>query len=220
VLARSIGTGAAAATLAGIVFAFAPPRFFRLGQLHLTTVQWMPFCLAFLHKYFDSGRRRHLWWACVFFVAQVLTSAHGAGFCAVAIAALLAWRAAVGDPIVRSARIVDVAVPISVAVVMTVLIFLPYRAVQNEMGLRRSLEEATSFSPTLSSFLASPSHLHAALLFRLTGESIPHDARAFLFPGYLTLALAAVGAWAGLRQISAAFRRTETKPRKLRRRRK
>src|SRR4051812_6221770 len=96
-LARSIGIGRAGATLAGIVFAFAPPRLFRLGQLHLTTVQWVPFCLAFLHRYFDSGRRRDLWCASLLFAAQVLTSAHGAAFCLLAVAGLVAWRAAVGD---------------------------------------------------------------------------------------------------------------------------
>src|SRR5262249_32395768 len=48
-LARQIGAGPAGAALAALIFAFAPPRFLRLGQIHLTTVQWVPFCLACLH---------------------------------------------------------------------------------------------------------------------------------------------------------------------------
>ena len=35
-LARTLGAGAPAAVLAGIVFAFAPPRFMRMGQIHMT----------------------------------------------------------------------------------------------------------------------------------------------------------------------------------------
>jgi len=64
VLARRVGIGPLGAALAGLIFAFSPPRFFRLGQLHLTTVQWVPFCLAFVHGYLDSGRPRDLCWAC------------------------------------------------------------------------------------------------------------------------------------------------------------
>ena len=51
VLARRLGVRPAFAIIAGLVFAFSPPRFFRLGQAHLTVVQWIPFGLAFLHAY-------------------------------------------------------------------------------------------------------------------------------------------------------------------------
>jgi hypothetical protein len=45
-LARAVGLKPAAATLAGVVIAFSPPRFLRISQLHLTTIQWVPFGLA------------------------------------------------------------------------------------------------------------------------------------------------------------------------------
>ena len=48
------------AFICGLIFAFAPPRFVRMGQLHMTAVQWIPFSLAFLHTYFERGRRRDL----------------------------------------------------------------------------------------------------------------------------------------------------------------
>src|SRR4029077_2937901 len=60
VLARRLGMGPSAAALSGIIFAFSPPRFFRLSQLHLTTIQWLPFGLASLHAYFDRGRKSDL----------------------------------------------------------------------------------------------------------------------------------------------------------------
>jgi hypothetical protein len=49
-LARRLGASDAAALVAGVIFAFAPPRFLRLPQLHLTLIQWIPFALAFLHS--------------------------------------------------------------------------------------------------------------------------------------------------------------------------
>ena len=59
-LARQLGIATAGAFAAGVIFAFAPPRFTRLAQLHLATVQWIPFCLAFVHAYLQRGRRRDL----------------------------------------------------------------------------------------------------------------------------------------------------------------
>ena len=53
-LARQLGISTAGAFAAGVIFAFAPPRFTRLAQLHLATVQWIPFCLAFVHAYLQA----------------------------------------------------------------------------------------------------------------------------------------------------------------------
>jgi len=107
VLARRVGIGAAGAMLAGIIFAFSPPRFFRLGQLHLTAMQWMPFCLAFLHGYLDGGRRRDLRLAAACFSLQALSSGHGAVFLTIAAGALVAWRLALGVPVAFARRVRD-----------------------------------------------------------------------------------------------------------------
>lgn len=200
VLARRVGIGPLGAALGGLIFAFAPPRFFRLGQLHLTTVQWLPFCLASLHTYLDSGRRRDLWLACTFFTLQVLTSGHGAVFVTLSVGALLAWRMALGEPLMPAKRLRDLGVPGALLLAISVLVLLPYLAVQQEMGLRRSLGESYRFSPSAGSFLASPTHVHAFLLSLLTDAPLLQTAQAVLFPGYLTLVLAATGLWAGFVQ--------------------
>jgi hypothetical protein len=84
VLARALHLRPSTAFLCGLVYAFAPPRFFRLGQLHMTAVQWIPFTLAFLHLYLDRGTRKYLLSAVACFTLQVLSSGHGAAFTAVA----------------------------------------------------------------------------------------------------------------------------------------
>ena len=91
-LAVRLGMRRDAAVLAGAVFAFAPARLFRISQLHLTTIQWVPFTLAFLHTYLDSRKPRDLRLAIAFFTLQVLTSGHGAVFVVVAAAALIVYR--------------------------------------------------------------------------------------------------------------------------------
>lgn len=187
VLARRLGLGTAAALLCGLVFAFSPARFFRIGQLHLTTVQWVPFGLASLHAYLDGGRGRDLKLAVCFFTLQALTSGHGAVFLAVAMAGLVAFRFATGDPVAPLRRARDLGVTGLLLLVPTVLVFLPYRRVQAEMGLRRSLE---NWAVTPASYVASPARLHEWVLSWLPDTGVLERASAFLFPGYLPLLLA------------------------------
>src|SRR5262249_44723261 len=89
-LGRRVGLTATASILAGLVFAFSAPRFLRLDQLFLATVQWMPFALACLHTYFDTGRRRDLRLAAGLFSLQAASSGHAGVFLGVAAVALIA----------------------------------------------------------------------------------------------------------------------------------
>ncbi|MBI4486997.1 MAG: hypothetical protein HY655_13395, partial [Acidobacteria bacterium] len=189
VLGRRLGMSTAGATLAGLIFAFSPPRFFRIGQLHLTTIQWVPFGLAFLHSYLDAGRRRDLQLAAAFFTLQALTSGHGAVFLTVAMLGLIVYRVAMGERLRLSARARDLGLSGAMVLLPTVLVLVPYFTVQREMGLRRSLE---NWAASWASFAASPSHLHAWALSLLPGRHPNEIADAFLFPGYVPLMLALV----------------------------
>jgi hypothetical protein len=192
VLGRALRLRPPAAFICAIIFAFCPARFFRIGQLHLTAVQWLPFTLAFLHGYFHSGRARDLRIAAAFFSLQALSSGHGAAFAVLAIAGLFAYRFAVGDSIAPMRRLRDLGVMGVVLLLPSILIAVPYQIVQRDMGLRRTLD--TSVMPAVS-FLASPSTLHQAILSLFVPLSSVNDvAVAFLFPGYLPplLAMAAV----------------------------
>ena len=188
-LGRKVGLRSAAAFICGIVFAFSPARFFRIGQLHLTTVQWMPFALAFMHAYLDRGNPRDLRLAALFFTVQTITSGHGAIFLAVAMAALVMFRVATGAPVAAARRMRDLGVTGVLVLLPVLMIMLPYRAVQRDLGLRRSLENWT-VSPI--SFIASPSTVHQAVLSIFVPPwRVSETAAAFLFPGYLPILLAA-----------------------------
>src|SRR6185436_222603 len=186
-LARRLGISQIGATLAGLIFAFSPPRFLRLGQLHLTTIQWIPFALAFLHAYLDGGRKSHLRIAIAFFTLQALTTGHGAVYLLVAMAGLVAYRVGLGEPIALIRRLRDVGLTGVLLLVPAVLIVLPYRRVQVEMGLRRTLVDWPS---PFGSLLASPAHLHARVLSLFPDARINETASAYLFPGYIPLLLA------------------------------
>lgn len=204
-LARRLGVRPAFAILAGLVFAFSPPRFFRLGQAHLTVVQWIPIGLTFLHSYLDTSRRRDLRWAIACFTMQALSSGHGAVFFAIAAIGLIAYRVALGTPLDAGRRLRDVGL-IGVALLVPVaLMAIPYRAVQVEMDLRRTLAD---WGVVAQSFIASPAHLWSSLLASVPATArVNETADAFLFPGLLPIVLAIVACWSG-RSLDRPTRRS------------
>jgi hypothetical protein len=195
VLARRLHLTPHAAFICGLVFAFAPPRFFRMGQLHMTAVQWMPFALASLHTYFERGRRRDLLWATGCFSLQALSSGHGAVFLATASAFMVTWRFAFGQrfAVVQWAR--DFGAAGAYLLAPSVWVMLPYRMAQAEAGLQRSYD--ADAMPGVASLAASPSRLHMYLQTRVLGRVVNDEAIAFLFPGILvlTLAVIAIATW-------------------------
>ena len=187
VLGRQLGLGMAAAILTGIVFAFSPPRFMRIEQLHLATVHWIPFGLATLHAYLDRGRPRDLKLTAFFFMLQALSSGHGAVFMLVACGGLLVYRVVLGERVRPWRWLRDLGVAGALLLLPVALAALPYRRVRAEMGFQRDLLEWTI---PATSFLASPSHIHTWLAARVPDAQILQTAGAYLFPGLLTIVLA------------------------------
>jgi hypothetical protein len=200
VLARRLGLGLPAAIVCGVVFAFAPSRFYRMSQLHQNTVQWMPFALAFLHTYFTGGRARDLRLALAFFTLQALTSGHAAVFLAVAMAAVAAWQWLSGAPVAFGRRLRDVGVTGVLVLAPAAALLLPYRRARLDVGLDRTNEV---WAVTPESFLASPAHVHQWLLGLVTDRPVTDLANAFLFPGYLAVLLAVVALWPDARARTA-----------------
>lgn len=192
-LARAAGLGRAGAIAAGLVFAFAPPRFFRLTQAHLAPVQWIPLALAALHAYVRRPGPAPLRLAAFLFTLQALTSGHGGLFLACAIALFLAWGAAARRLPAPRIMARHLGVPGLVLLLANAPFVWPYLKVRQQ-GLERSLDDARAWSPNAASFLASPTHAHRALLspFRSFRKEVLREARSFQFPGVLPLVLAAV----------------------------
>ena len=189
-LGRMLGMSGRGAFIAGLVFAFSPPRFLRLDQLHLATIQWVPFALAYLHAYFDRGRPRDLRLFAAFSTLQALTSGHGIVFLVVGSLVVAVCHIATGAPIAIARRLRDLGVPGLLVLVPAVLMMVPYRQAQVGVGLRRSLE---NWTVTPQSFLASPSHVDGWILRMFGAVSVNDRASAYLFPGFLVLALCVAG---------------------------
>ena len=189
VLGRRLGLSRPAAFLCGLVFGFTPPRFLRIYQLHQTTIQWIPFALAFLHGYFRSGRARDLRLAAAFFSLQALTSGHGAAMLTLGGAMVMAYHFATGAALALSKRLRDVGVQGLLLLAPVALIMIPYWRARREVGLVRRLQDE---GVTASSWLSSPSHVDAFLVSLLPDWAwlqVPPDVH--LFPGVLPILLAA-----------------------------
>ncbi len=202
-LARRSDIGEYGALVAGLVFAFAPPRFLRLDQLFLATIAWIPFALAYLQTYFDRGRARDLRIAVAFFTLQVFTSGHGGVFLSVAAAMLFADRLLHGDRAALLRRLPkDIGITGVLLLLPVALLIVPYRSVQAELGLRRSLDDWRILHA--KSYFAAPTYVQSWLLARLAPEARINDtADAYLFPGWTTLLLASAAVIRG-----AGFRST------------
>lgn len=201
VLARQLGLGVGAALVCGIVFAFSPARFFRTSQLHLGPVQWIPFMLAYLHAYFASGRARDVRFAIVLLALQAATSGHAAVFAALAAGLLVVWMLATRAPFTPRVWLRDAGLPGLLVVAFLVLLFVPYAIVQQQIGLRRTLE---NWAAVPESWLASPTTLHAAVLARVAPH-VNDVASAYLFPGYLVCVLVAVALLWRLPRVMTGF---------------
>ncbi|HTK29483.1 MAG TPA: hypothetical protein VL309_08025 [Vicinamibacterales bacterium] len=189
-LGRRLGMGEAGALVAGLVFAFSPPRFLRLDQIHLATIQWVPFALAFLQAYLDEGRSAQLRWYVFFATLQALTSGHGMVFLGVASIVVAACAVAFGTPLAPVRRLRDLGAPGVLLLAPAALLLIPYREAQVGVGLRRSLE---NWTVTPESFLASPSHVQTWLLGLFHATGVNERASAYLFPGFSVLVLALAG---------------------------
>ncbi len=194
-LARCLGAGFWGSLAAGIIFAFAPPRLFRLGQLHLATTQWMPFCLAFVHLYAAGGTRRHLLAAGLFFTLQALSGGYNGLFLLLAAGGLVLYLMLLGGFRPSSRWLRDMVVVGALLAALNGPFLLPYLEARRDVGLERSLQEAQEFSPNAASFLATPAHMQRWLLspFPKLREEVMKNARSYLFPGFLTLGLALFG---------------------------
>lgn len=202
VLARRLGVATAGAIICAVIFECAPPRFFRIGQLTLTSVQWIPFALASAHVYLEEGRRRDLRLTAAFVTLQVLSTGYGAVFMAVSLLFFGLYRVLLGEPLRVLSRLRDLGVTGALLLLPTFLVYLPYPVVQREAGLRRGLG---TWLQNYTSFLASPSHLHRWLLETLGLSHLAADANAYLFPGYLATLLAAMALVSYQRDVRRAY---------------
>lgn len=191
VLGRRVGLSRPAAFICGVVFAFTPPRFGRMTQLHLTTIHWVPFALAFLYGYLKDGRARDLRLAVLFLSLQALTSGHGAALVVLGGGLMIAHHLIVTRRLDLAKRARDFGVPGLLFLLPLVAVSIPYLRARREAGLVRQLDDV---GVNAVSWLSTGSRVDRWLIDKLPDwpwlTQFPDVA---LFPGVLAIALAIAG---------------------------
>ncbi len=146
----------AAAVLAGFIFAFFPYRFAHISHLELLYMAWMPFCLLFLHRFFQRPSYKNLFAAAAFFVLQAMSCAYYGVHLAVVVALFIiffGWRTRL---IVRASFWAKMGLLAVCSLAVLGPLFYPYIRVHRQMLFVRSLTIIKYYSAQLQHFLAVP----------------------------------------------------------------
>jgi hypothetical protein len=176
--------------LAGVLFTFYPFRYHNAGAIQVEAVMWIPFALLALHRWFDSGRRRHLILFFALACLQFVCNGYTAVFLEIAGGLFLAVRLAADregtGALLRRDRWVLIA-----AAAVSALVLLPfaYPAWHNARlvgDAYRSLGASAVFSAKPLDFLTTaPNSILRCYLAHLGTGKHP------LFPGIVALSLSA-----------------------------
>ena len=198
---RLTGDGWAAATSAAL-FAFCPFLFSHTAHIQLLLAAGLPLALLMLHRLADGPSPGAGAALGVALAAQALACAYYgifAGFLVGYAALFLAWSRGLW----RSRRYwIAIAIGAALSVLLVAPAFAHYLRLQNETGFGRSLDDAAMYSAYYRSYLASAAHAHNWLL-----PIIKDWNHEVLFPGFLSLVLAAVGIGAIVTAPAASSRR-------------
>jgi hypothetical protein len=219
---------------AGIVFAFNAYKLSNLAQIQLLSLHWLPFALLFLDRFLDQvpSSATSDWrlatedWGLgtgigttlplrdtglfiLFFVLQCLASFYYAVLAALAVGLYVLCFFAMRPRVLTWATLARLAIVGLVATALIVPFALPYFQVQRELGFHRTLAESEPFSASLHQWTeVLPNNLVYGYWLAPKQPVIiggyPLDA---LFPGVVTLLLAAWGLVAARRTPSSVGNR-------------
>jgi hypothetical protein len=195
-LVRELTGSAAAAFVAGLLFAFAPYRLAQLSHLQLLSAQWMPFVFYGLVRYFHTGRLRPLAGAAAALAAQNLSSGYYLFFFMPFAAAFALWEVA-RRRLWREGRTWGALVGAGLLVAaVTSPLLRPYAALHNQGIASRPLAEVSRSSADVYSYATafSEQRVWGRIL-----QPFPMPEGA-LFPGLVPLLLAVLGVVLGRSQ--------------------
>ncbi|HUP62790.1 MAG TPA: hypothetical protein VNA69_20485 [Thermoanaerobaculia bacterium] len=186
VLARVVTRNNVASLIAGIFFAFGSFKIAHIQHAHIIWSGWLPLILAALLIYWRRGEKKHAAMLAAAFVMNGLTNVYWLLFGGVALLAAIGVLA-IADP--RRERVFWTRLFVALFVAGLVLLpfLLPYQAVANEYGVRRTTGEASAGSASWISWLVPSSR--SAIYGDLADPALHLDERE-LFPGVLILFLA------------------------------
>ena len=210
-LALEVTGSVAGAFLAGIIVAYSPYRMVHLSHLNQLSGQWVPFallCWERARRICEEGGAAQAWPPLLglgaFFALEALCSLYYAVFLAVCLLLYLGlYSRRIG--LTRARRFTTGVVITALLTAAALAPFLrPYLGQLGRAADLRGPQQVLAFQANLADFLHMPTY---SVLYGWTERALGvpgHDARQYLFPGLVALALAWLG-WRG-RRLNPAIR--------------
>jgi hypothetical protein len=195
-LARELGVGPAAATVAGVAYAYAPWRLEQDGHMHVVSSGGIPLALFLLTRGYRRGSARTVlagWLVAAWQLALGFTLGLMLAYllAALAVVVLLHWRRRPPRRAVIGASAAGAAAFLAIAV----LLALPYREVRHDHPeSERTAHTVAAFSGGPEMFLAAPEQ--STVWGSVTApvrDGLDFVPEQTLFPGVLVLVLAGLG---------------------------
>jgi hypothetical protein len=165
-LLRDLTGSPLAGFAAGVFFAFNEYRLsYEVSHLQTLSNHWLPFALLGLHRYVATGSRLALIGGAAALVALNLSAGfhllYGGPFVVAFVLADLLWHQKA-----RNLRVWgELSAAAAATVVLTIPFYLPYLAMQRQLGFERPLEEVIRFSATLDQYWTALPGFSVPLLF-------------------------------------------------------
>jgi len=207
-----------AAFVAALIYTFAPYRLGQIDHIHVVAGEWMPLAFLYLDLSLQQCRWRHWSLCALFYLLQILSSIYYGIFLSYTLLTYILFRYT--KPFLVRLRqekqdylrylLIRAVKPLVVFTLMLIILGIlmaPYLA-SLQSGLTRSLSETAAFSAFVRDFgFTTPFNW---LYGRPSYNGIPlqYDSEHYLFLGWTTMALAALG-------IVLAFRRHDPTMRAL-----
>ncbi len=183
-----VGLSRAGAIVGALAFAFQPYRFAHFPQIELLWTCWMPLAFLALHRVFETRRVRDgVWlglavtlqaWSCLYYAVFLVT-----GLAIVSVVFLIwtrpsGWRKLVLPAIAA----------VAIAAALCAPYALPY--LKNQQARERRNTELANWSASPANYFSTT---YESWLYRHPPRAVgPFE--GVLFPGFLTMTLAAIGA--------------------------
>lgn len=197
--ARALAGSVVGAMVAAIVATFNEYRMvWSLAHLHTLSLHWWLFALFSVHRYFVTDRRRYLVGTAACLVALHLSSVYYTAYCAPLFAVFVVAEA-VRSGRWRSGRVwLELWATGAMVAVSIVPFLLPYIAVQQRLGVERSMAEVVQGAATLDHYAAALPGLAAPLLLTVVGIVGALFVRRLRYAITITVALLALAFWLSL----------------------
>ncbi|MFP5223171.1 MAG: hypothetical protein ACLGSA_12850 [Acidobacteriota bacterium] len=190
-LCRSASASFAASLAGAAIYAFTEYRLNLIGYLHHLSMEWIPFCLLYLMRYFQDGGKRNAWLFALFYVLNAGSSEHsfifGNFFLAVFLAVFLSRK-----DVDARAFLKTFLIPGLCGAALTALVYYPFLLASKNNAFVRQLWEQVLFSADLTHYLGAKH----TLLMGSIAQGFSAVERV-LWPTFSALALAAVALFTG-----------------------